>query len=150
MKKKITRNQVIICCIVAIAVLAIAAIAATVLSKPRSETAVVVRVTTPPSDIDGGVTKYSVTGANSAQEANFAIIKQIYTATEYHRAITDDETRNIVSKLAASGCGQITGEFVGAPPEGIDAATFWTNVICEDRNVDPIIYIQDDQYYIYF
>ena len=94
----------------------------------------------------GGVEKYKVTGTKSEIEANRAIIEKVYSNNEFFRAITDQELQNIVDKISASGCGQITESYTLGPP--LKDAVNWTNFSNDDHD-NIVVYMLDDQYLVY-
>ena len=95
---------------------------------------------------DGGYTDYKVTGAKSEIEANRAIIKKVYSDSEYFRAITESELQDITNKISSSGCGQITVSHALGPP--LDGAVHWTN-FSNDNHDDIVVYMLDDRYSVY-
>ena len=95
---------------------------------------------------DGGYTDYKVTGAKSEIEANRAIIKKVYSDSEYFRAITESELQDITNKISSSGCGQITVSHALGPP--LDGAVHWTN-FSNDNHDDIVVYMLDNQYSVY-
>lgn len=97
-------------------------------------------------DINGGTTKYEVTGTKSEIDANKAIIKKVYNGDNSFRAITDQELQNIADEILANGCGQITESYILGPP--ISGAVNWTN-FGNNNHDNIVIYMLDNQYLVH-
>ena len=127
--------------IVAIVIIAIVSI---ILIPQIKENSINVDITS--VGYDGGYIDYKVTGAKSEIEANRAIIKKVYSDSEYFRAITESELQDITHKISSSGCGQITVSHALGPP--LDGAVHWTN-FSNDNHDDIVVYMLDDRYSVY-
>ncbi|MBO4813142.1 hypothetical protein J5491_03275 [Candidatus Saccharibacteria bacterium] len=136
MKKKV------IFCVVGVATIVLLVVCVVLVLQAKGNG---VSVNILPSNSIGGATKYEVTGARSEMEANKAIIQKEYSDNEFFRAITEQELQNIVNKIAADGCGQITESYTLGPP--VDDAINWTNY-GNDNHDDIAVYMFDEKYLV--
>lgn len=107
-----------------------------------------VRIISPPGEVNGGAIKYEVTGASSVTEANKAIILEEYNndhITESFRKITEKEAQDVAEQITRAGCGQITEQYVLAPP--VKNAINWRN-FGNDSNDTIETYMLDDEFLV--
>lgn len=107
----------------------------------------------PEPDVDGGATRYEISGVYSVEEANAALIEHSYNnkvdGLEPDIRMTSQEAQELASEIAKSGCGLITKEYAGTPPPPIDDARMWSDYGNDNYDTIMIYMLGDGKHYAY-